>query len=208
MADFMTGTAGRHYVELPAEPASVSCAREHVAVVLESLGLTSRELLDDAQLITSELVTNAITATIATGPYGGADDPGGAPARPATVTANGAGNGTPNGAANGTAGGTAGGMPRGAANGLARRNGARPLASRHVGVGARLSGTCLTLEFWDDGAGVPTQVTPGDEDVSGRGLLLVEALSRRWGYSRPAPRGKVVWVELDVSSYLCDAAAR
>jgi Anti-sigma regulatory factor (Ser/Thr protein kinase) len=172
MADFMTGTAGRQYLELPAEPASVSCAREHVAVVLASLGLTSRELIDDAQLITSELVTNAITASIATGPAYGHDPVGGA--------------------LNGPMGNAMTAAP------------ARPAAGKRVRVGAYLSGTCLTLEFWDDGAGVPKQVTPGDDDVSGRGLLLVEALSRRWGYTRSALGGKVVWVELDVSSYLCD----
>jgi len=196
MADFMTGTAGRQYLELPAEPSSVSCAREHVAVVLESLGLTSRELIDDAQLITSELVTNAITATIATGP------------------ANRPGKGTGHGTAHGADAvpdplpdplddpfATALGGPMGSAVGGAAT---RPAAGKRVRVGAYLSGTCLTLEFWDDGAGVPKQVTPGDDDVSGRGLLLVEALSRRWGYTRSALGGKVVWVELDVSSYLCD----
>lgn len=158
MADFMTGTAGRHYLELPAEPSSVSCAREHVALVLTSLGLTSRELLDDAQLVTSELVTNAITATVAC-PRGN------------------------------------GGGPVGAAVG------------KRVRVSAYLSGTCLMLEFWDDGAGVPKQVSPGDDDVSGRGLRLVEALSRRWGYHRPTPGEKIVWVELDVESYLYEGAA-
>lgn len=192
MADFMTGTAGRQYLELPAEPSSVSCAREHVAVVLTSLGLTSRELIDDAQLITSELVTNAITATIAAGP------------------ANRPGNGTAHGADTGhdpldeplddSFAGALGGPMGDAVGGAATR----PAAGKRVRVGAYLSGTCLTLEFWDDGAGVPKQVTPGDDDVSGRGLLLVEALSRRWGYTRSALGGKVVWVELDVSSYLCD----
>lgn len=152
MADFMTGTAGRHYLELPAEPSSVSCAREHVAVVLASFGLSSRELLDDAQLITSELVTNAITASVACASGGRS-------------------------------------------------------AGKRVRVSAALSGSRLTLEFWDDGAGVPRQVAADDYDVRGRGLCLVDALCRRWGYHRPRPGEKIVWVELDVEPYLCEAAA-
>lgn len=184
MADFRTGTAGRHYLELPAEPSSVSCAREHVAVVLASLGLTSRELIDDAQLITSELVTNAITASIASGPACGAPNGLG----------NGRGSGLGNGGRNGLGGGTANGA-------------ASPPGDKRVRVSAHLSGNCLTLEFWDGGAGVPKQMTPGEHEVSGRGLLLVEALSRRWGYHPAAPGGKTVWVELDVSSYLCESPA-
>ncbi len=158
MADFMTGTAGRHYLELPAEPSSVSCAREHVAVVLESLGLTSRELIDDAQLITSELVTNAITASVA-GASGNGDGPGSA------------------------------------------------ALEKRVRVSVQMIGARLLLEFWDDGAGVPKQRTPDDYEVRGRGLCLVEALCHRWGYHRPAPREKIVWVELDVEPYLCEPVA-
>ncbi|MEV5413350.1 ATP-binding protein [Thermopolyspora sp. NPDC052614] len=152
----MTGTTGRHYLELPAEPSSVSCAREHVAVVLASFGLTSRELIDDAQLITSELVTNAITASVA-GASGNGD---------------------------------------GHASALGKR----------VRVSVRMVDARLVLEFWDDGAGVPKQRTPDDYEVRGRGLFLVEALCNRWGYHRPTPGEKIVWVELDVEPYLCEPA--
>ncbi|WP_155057531.1 ATP-binding protein [Streptomyces blattellae] len=41
---------------------------------------------------------------------------------------------------------------------------------------------------------------PGDGDVSGRGLVLVDALSDRWGYDQLGPHrrpwGKRVWSEL------------
>jgi anti-sigma regulatory factor (Ser/Thr protein kinase) len=37
------------------------------------------------------------------------------------------------------------------------------------------------------------------EDLSGRGVHIVEALSRRWGYS-PLPGGKVVWAELPLGT--------
>ncbi|MEU1018923.1 ATP-binding protein [Streptomyces sp. NPDC005898] len=36
---------------------------------------------------------------------------------------------------------------------------------------------------------------PGDGQEGGRGLLLVDAMSWRWGYDRK-PWGKVVWAEL------------
>ena len=37
------------------------------------------------------------------------------------------------------------------------------------------------------------------EDISGRGVVIVEALARRWGYS-PLPGGKVVWAELSLAT--------
>lgn len=44
----------------------------------------------------------------------------------------------------------------------------------------------------------PAPQAPGEEDVSGRGLLLVDALSRRWGCDR-LPDGKLVWAELSLA---------
>jgi anti-sigma regulatory factor (Ser/Thr protein kinase) len=38
------------------------------------------------------------------------------------------------------------------------------------------------------------------DDVSGRGVGIVAALSRRWGYN-PVPGGKVVWAELPLSTH-------
>ena len=38
-----------------------------------------------------------------------------------------------------------------------------------------------------------------EEDVSGRGVDIIEALSQRWGFS-PLPGGKVVWAELPLGS--------
>ncbi|RLL68429.1 ATP-binding protein [Streptomyces sp. Z26] len=41
--------------------------------------------------------------------------------------------------------------------------------------------------------------TPGVDDESGRGLLLVDALADRWGaVAQPVP-GKTVWAELDLA---------
>src|ERR1044072_4526385 len=47
---------------LPATPASVGQAREHVRQILDAWG-AGRELCDDAVLVVSELVTNALTHT-------------------------------------------------------------------------------------------------------------------------------------------------
>ena len=46
---------------------------------------------------------------------------------------------------------------------------------------------------------VPAPGSPHDDAEEGRGLLLVDALSRRWGYDGKH-RGKVVWAELEVSA--------
>lgn len=55
----------------------------------------------------------------------------------------------------------------------------------------------LRIEVHDRSPLVPVAgpVTPHDED--GRGLLLVSALSTRWGVE-PRPGGKVVWSELQM----------
>jgi anti-sigma regulatory factor (Ser/Thr protein kinase) len=50
----------RSYLELPASPGAVRSARQHVRRVSLTWGLGS--LTDDAELVVSELVTNAVTA--------------------------------------------------------------------------------------------------------------------------------------------------
>ncbi|MCG0068448.1 ATP-binding protein [Streptomyces tricolor] len=50
---------------------------------------------------------------------------------------------------------------------------------------------------------LPELRTPGPDDTSGRGLLLVEEFADRWGYdllgSGTSPWGKRTWAELKVS---------
>ncbi|MFC4032892.1 ATP-binding protein [Streptomyces polygonati] len=69
-------------------------------------------------------------------------------------------------------------------------------------IGARfqlLSATVLRVEVSDAGNGLPVLRRSAPDDESGRGLALVEALSRAWGsYRRPYSIGKTVWFELDV----------
>ncbi|RDG34231.1 ATP-binding protein [Streptomyces corynorhini] len=55
----------------------------------------------------------------------------------------------------------------------------------------------IRLEVSDAGAGRPEIQHPGEEETGGRGLMLVEALSHRWGVKeRACGIGKTVWAEL------------
>jgi anti-sigma regulatory factor (Ser/Thr protein kinase) len=118
---------------LGALPGAVPCARLHTTAVLWEWGMES--LVQAAELAVSELVTNAVRASIQ--------------ARSAT--------------------------PPGSSTGL-------PV------VELRLAGDRLRLlvevSDHDPGPPVPTAVDP--ERDGGRGLLLVEAVSERWGYYYPA----------------------
>ncbi len=59
----------------------------------------------------------------------------------------------------------------------------------------------VLVEVWDGGPGIPVLGDPADDAVSGRGLMLVDALCGHWGWypvrnegpGRPRSRGKVVW---------------
>ena len=46
---------------------------------------------------------------------------------------------------------------------------------------------------WDAGPRPPPRADPGADAENGRGLLLVEALSERWGHFGHDGGGKVVW---------------
>ena len=62
------------------------------------------------------------------------------------------------------------------------------LASDHVRV---------RTEVWDSVPQVPASRQTGPDEEGGRGLMLVEALSDRWGWTTvPGWPGKVVWAEL------------
>lgn len=52
----------------------------------------------------------------------------------------------------------------------------------------------VRLSLIDDAPGQPVPRRAGPDDIAGRGLHIVEAVARRWGFS-PIARGKEVWVE-------------
>jgi anti-sigma regulatory factor (Ser/Thr protein kinase) len=57
----------------------------------------------------------------------------------------------------------------------------------------RVQGDDLHISAWDSAPGRPEHKRLADDSVSGRGLLLVEALSSDYGSYLSAGTGKVVW---------------
>jgi anti-sigma regulatory factor (Ser/Thr protein kinase) len=53
----------------------------------------------------------------------------------------------------------------------------------------------VSIHVWDGSDEMPVRRDAGAEDVSGRGLLLVDALSTGWGCYR-AEGGKITWAEI------------
>jgi hypothetical protein len=52
----------------------------------------------------------------------------------------------------------------------------------------------VLIQVWDGDRGTPARRRADPDAEAGRGLLLVESLSTRWGWYAPAGlRGKVVW---------------
>lgn len=59
--------------------------------------------------------------------------------------------------------------------------------------------TVLRAAVTDRGGGAPQLRHPAPEDVSGRGLGIVEALASRWGVENLSS-GKVVWFEINLQT--------
>ena len=71
-------------------------------------------------------------------------------------------------------------------------------ASSVISCTLRLGGGLLYIEVTDEGAAgreLTVREAAADE-VSGRGLLLVSALSKAWGVTSAVPRGLTVWAAL------------
>lgn len=127
------------HLELAALPSAVPCARGHVRAVALEWGL--QELADTAELLASELVTNAIQAS-----------------------------------------GTL-----------------RIAQTPVVRVWVSSDGISMVIHVWDASAAMLVrQSATALDDEGGRGLLLVETLSKDWGTYRKAA-GKVVWVMITVA---------
>ncbi|MER6530452.1 ATP-binding protein [Streptomyces sp. NPDC001508] len=122
-----------HALDLPATPASVAAARRAVRALLTGWG-TDEEVRDNAVLVTSELVTNAVT-----------------------------------------------------------HSASERIACRLHSTAGRLR---IEVEDQNRAAALPAPRRPDPNDQSGRGLLLVEALSRDWGVTGTPRSARVVWAEL------------
>ena len=133
-------------ISLAALATAVGCARLFVRSTLQALGLD--QLAEDAELVASEVVTNAVQATGITHP-----------------------------------------SPR-----WSELHNLALIRLRLV-----VLGDSLIIEVWDRDATPPKprQETALDAE-GGRGLLIVESLSRRWNFHCPAEGGKWVWAELEI----------
>jgi anti-sigma regulatory factor (Ser/Thr protein kinase) len=56
-------------------------------------------------------------------------------------------------------------------------------------------GQDIRIEVRDNGSGDPQMLSPGPQDPSGRGLLIVESMSEDWGVRR-SDAAKTVWFTL------------
>jgi anti-sigma regulatory factor (Ser/Thr protein kinase) len=65
-------------------------------------------------------------------------------------------------------------------------------------VSISLAGGTLRVEVVDRNSRLPTPVNVPPGAFSGRGLLLVEALSRSWGVQSHSDEGKALWFEVDL----------
>ena len=74
---------------------------------------------------------------------------------------------------------------------------------RHVNASFEVSiernGDSYHVEVRDEGGGRPAMRSPSPEDVSGRGLRIVDLLAARWGVRYDANAGKTVWFTLTAS---------
>jgi anti-sigma regulatory factor (Ser/Thr protein kinase) len=125
----------RSYLELGALPSAVPCARLHTRQLLWEWHLTG--LADDAELLVSELVTNAVQITQADG---------------------------------------------------------RTAPVRLWLLAGRAQ---LLMLIWDASPLPPVPMNTSGDAENGRGLLLVETLSTRWGFFAHHSDGKVTWAVLE-----------
>lgn len=131
-------------VALPAMTSSVATARVHTRALMEKWDLMA--VVDDAEVVVSEIVTNAIKATNAI-------------PEPASYP---------------------------------------DLYDRLevVCLCVYLDGGDLVIEVWDPKYESPERRDVDLYDEGGRGLWLVESLSREWGTRWPPTGGKIVWARM------------
>ena len=57
----------------------------------------------------------------------------------------------------------------------------------------------LLIEVYDTDSNPPIRSNPDDDAENGRGLILVDALSKEWSYFFPEGGGKVVYCFLEIT---------
>jgi len=131
-------------VALPAMTSSVATARVHTRTLMQKWEVPA--VVDDAEVVVSEILTNAIKATTLLPCDGDAPEPSDRP--------------------------------------------------DHVCLCLFLDDGELVVEVWDPRYEIPKRRDVDLFDEGGRGLWLVESLSRAWGVRWPPTGGKIVWARL------------
>lgn len=73
----------------------------------------------------------------------------------------------------------------------------------HVLLVVMRSGSKLKVKVYDTSSNLGPRTAPASDAESGRGLVIVDALSDRWG-ATASEYGKCLWAELDVGTVLPD----
>lgn len=203
----MADAGERQYLELPVHPGAAAQARRHVRATLARWRMDG--LAETAQLVVSELVTNAVKAC--------------RDARLAAARGDVLDDATPRGtrrdAGDGPISGGDGARPRdlcatGAMNDIADADDLGEAAAtsragffrRCVGLHVYRSGSMVIVEVWDPSRTPPTLKNASLDEEGGRGLMLVDVLAEKWGYRWPVPGGKVVWCALAADADLAWAS--
>ncbi|HVM40127.1 MAG TPA: ATP-binding protein [Acidimicrobiia bacterium] len=76
-------------------------------------------------------------------------------------------------------------------------NAVRHTRSRDVILVVSYDGDSVRVEVDDESEALPLLRDPGPDDVSGRGMVIIDALADRWGVD-PSENGKRVWFETAV----------
>ena len=145
---YPAGPADVGTITLPALPTSPSWARRYTRFFLDSCQGMSVETAETAELLVSELVTNAVRFA-------------GDPARTLRYS------------------------ERADASLIS-------LSLRHFTQG-------LLIEVWDTDNSPPVLCDVDADAENGRGLMLVDALAKKWSYFYPPGGGKVVYCFLETS---------
>jgi hypothetical protein len=199
----LSGPGRRRRITLAPAPESVKAARDFTAAILRRWHLDS--LIDDAVIIASELVTNAIrhgTAAVdcPEGSAASADDRAGAmgPAGAATPVGARAEVAGPAGAAD-SAGSPGPGTPGKSTPGKSTPGKGTPGAGAgRVELTWALQTSRLICVVTDQAGTPPARAPENPEAESGHGLQIVEALTVAWGWTILGTGEKAVWAALDL----------